>query len=262
MLGPEFGSCGLKIARAEEHAETINNEVREWSATDPYGLIQKRDSQGSRHSFHIEVRNEPPLQRWSLIAGDCVHNLRSALDHFLYAIVLRKPAGILPGYERSIQFPIADCPSRMPTEKWYGLLSGKVRTAIDGVQPYNRPHADFRPLLGVVRDLNNSDKHRLLNVHIPRLQRAEFPGITVPDGHTVRNFFFSKVGLVDGAEVASFTVDPPCIDVKYQGGGMAITVVLRHVPGPTGIEFTTPRILLPLLCKEVRDVIEIMNSTI
>jgi hypothetical protein len=40
----------------------------------------------TRYSFIIRELRRPAFKRWALIAGDCIHNLRSALDHLVYAI--------------------------------------------------------------------------------------------------------------------------------------------------------------------------------
>src|SRR5208282_3855961 len=105
MVGPEFASCWLKIGRAEEHFQAFQTEHDAWVDTSPYQVVRKRNADGSRHSLLAEVNNPPPLDRWSLIAGDCVHNLRSALDHLAYALAAHK-IGEAPPNPRSLQFPI------------------------------------------------------------------------------------------------------------------------------------------------------------
>src|ERR1035438_7303907 len=96
MLGPEFASCWLKILRAEEHAATLEREVGEWKNSNPYASSIKCNADGSRHSVFITINTGQSLMdRLSLVAADCVHNLRSALDQFLYAAAVHK-AGVDP----------------------------------------------------------------------------------------------------------------------------------------------------------------------
>ena len=76
-----FESVHAKIRRAEEHAETIKQEITAWSDSDPYSVVRQRNAEATRYSVIVKVEKEPPLERWALITGDCVHNLRAALDH-------------------------------------------------------------------------------------------------------------------------------------------------------------------------------------
>ncbi len=41
-------------------------------------ILKETEERGGLHRVFVEVVNQPPLDRWSLISGDCVHNLRSA----------------------------------------------------------------------------------------------------------------------------------------------------------------------------------------
>jgi hypothetical protein len=73
-------SWQLKIDRAKEHFAALDTEIRAWVGTNPMAIVKEKDAEGRRHTVLAEIINPPPLNRWSLIAGDCVHNLRSALD--------------------------------------------------------------------------------------------------------------------------------------------------------------------------------------
>ena len=77
MISPELASCFWKLSRAEEHFNTIKAELIEWQERKPYAVSQQCDTQGSRHSLILEVNYPPSLDRWSLIAGDCIHTLLS-----------------------------------------------------------------------------------------------------------------------------------------------------------------------------------------
>jgi hypothetical protein len=77
----------------------------------------------------------------------------------------------------------------------------------------------------------------------------------------VSSVTWNSGNLVDGAEVATFTVSPPSIAVKckYQVG---LTVGVCHAKGPTGIEATGVRMLLGFLCEEVRAVIDRVGKVV
>ena len=45
-----------------------------------------------------------------------------------------------------------------------GQISEPVRAIFESLQPYNRPDPTLPPLLRILRELNNVDKHRLLKL--------------------------------------------------------------------------------------------------
>ena len=95
MVGPEFASCWLKIGRAQEHFKIFDSELGEWTNSKPYSILQKSDPEGCRHTLILELKRPFPADKWSLIAGDCIHNLRCALDHLVYALAV-KNSGTTP----------------------------------------------------------------------------------------------------------------------------------------------------------------------
>jgi len=78
----------LKIGRAEEHAKAVSDEITSWDEADSYRLALDKDAQGHCYRIIVQFNIPPAKDRWALVAGDCVHNLRSALDHLVYAIDL------------------------------------------------------------------------------------------------------------------------------------------------------------------------------
>src|SRR6266478_7887938 len=73
-----------KIEHAKQHFEQVNAIVRDFVAR------QDRAEGVAEHEFQNDgqliVRAkapEPPDPRLPLVVGDCVHNLRSALDHLV-----------------------------------------------------------------------------------------------------------------------------------------------------------------------------------
>src|SRR5947208_6882158 len=107
MLGPELANCWLKIGRADEHTKTVTEEISAWLNSKPYSLTSHRNPEGREHRliFHLDS-GASPCDRWSLICGDAIHNLRSALDHLIYAVAVREFKSDPPPNERNLQFPI------------------------------------------------------------------------------------------------------------------------------------------------------------
>lgn len=161
----------LKIKRARDHLARLKTELTRILDPTRYGFTFERDSETGKHVYR--VHGLPVLNdEWSVIVGEILYNLRSALDHLAWQLVLAD--GKTPG--RSTQFPIRQTPFH-PTEK--GLLvptqlkpridSPEILKALESVQPYigvtDGEPADFQMSpLWQLATLNNIDKHRLLLV--------------------------------------------------------------------------------------------------
>jgi len=263
MLGPEFASCWLKLGRAQEHADTFYRELKTWVDSDPYVIGKKVNADGSRHSNFIEnIKVNPSLDRWACIIGDCIHNLRSALDHFIYAVAIRESGQDPPPSERTLQFPIADSPEKYGGQLWHiKPLSLSVRAGIERLQPYNRRHPSLPPLLGLLRDLDDLDKHRLLNVVTSQVGEGKFSFTNLPPGTGRPVVDYRREGLELGAELAWFTINPPQLKVDYHHEA-AIVIAISHIPGPSGNGRTEAPVVIEELTTEVQRVIEILGTLV
>src|SRR4051794_37203940 len=77
----------LKVERAKEHIRNLESAVQAFRDTDPYGFRIEDDLQTGDKIYRIEIRRQTP-DAFSLIVGDAVHNLRSALDHLARQLVI------------------------------------------------------------------------------------------------------------------------------------------------------------------------------
>lgn len=102
--------------------------------------------------------------------GDIVHNLRSALDHTVFALMKRhtrreRDAKVIEKHERAAQFPICDTPENFASACRRDLegVSERAKTVIERLQPY---HDLKRPLfaspLRMLREFSDVDKHRIV----------------------------------------------------------------------------------------------------
>lgn len=154
----------LKLARAEEHLHELDDEIASYLDSEPYKIVknvQPQDRELVFIEFHVTAE---PDARLGVIIGDCLHNLRSALDYLACGLVERNGGTVT----RRTQFPIL---IRQPTDEAgtpklpsiAGGVAPKVLEIIDESQPYkNREDAPTHPLL-ILRHLSNADKHRLLH---------------------------------------------------------------------------------------------------
>ena len=94
-----------------------------------------------------------------VVIGDIAHNLRSALDHSTWQLVLANGGKPKPG-SRGTRFPIL---FERP-EKPLGIEGGvseSALTVIEDAQPYNAQPVDrYRHPIAVLQHVSNTDKHR------------------------------------------------------------------------------------------------------
>ncbi len=162
-----------KLKRAKEHQSVLEAEVDIWGKQQANVRRFKIRCDGLWHIVTCEPLPQPDI-RFSIIAGDLIHNLRSALDHLVYQLVLRE--GQQPSHWN--EFPIYESKQRFLEEVkvrksrpecsfLYGItVDGDAWTIIEKAQPYTSPNPRT-DILGIIGRLSILDKHRTLCVQIP-----------------------------------------------------------------------------------------------
>jgi hypothetical protein len=153
--------CQAKLERAHESIISLEIEIQKHLKESPLPkVIGAFKPDGLIYEFTAYGGPLTPL-RFQVITGEIIHQLRSCLDHLVYALVIHN--GNKPSTEN--QFPIfskeSDFKSRLK-----GKLQGISHTAVEkitGMQPF-RQQIPNDSTLKVVSDLNNQDKHNLLIV--------------------------------------------------------------------------------------------------
>lgn len=99
----QLNEIRIKIARANQHTNTLDREVGIFLESYVGSQIVNHRFDGMWHIVSINpmVEGSMPLL-CSVICGDAIHNLRSALDHLVWQLVLAE--GNKP--DRWNQFPI------------------------------------------------------------------------------------------------------------------------------------------------------------
>ena len=156
---PDGHSIDLKVWRAEAHQKALHDE---FALIDKIGLVRfetKIEREGLDHSFHPMATPGIPDSFLAKL-GDCLHNLRSALDHLAYNLV--RVSG--PNPDNQVTFPV--CPNEFRIDKCTGAeepalkiaVRPDIREWIDSVQPYKGTDTGRRLL--TLHDLDVIDKHR------------------------------------------------------------------------------------------------------
>lgn len=93
----------LKYARAVHLAHELRGRIDEWSAAE---TLLARIHQVDEHTveFRMVIRREPPIDEWSLILGDALHNLRSTFDNLIWALATLD--GAEPKRPQQVTFPL------------------------------------------------------------------------------------------------------------------------------------------------------------
>jgi hypothetical protein len=258
MSVPDLSSCWAKFARAQAHIGALKREIRSWVKTKPYRLAKQTSPDLIRHGYVISVLKQPNLERWSLIASDAIHNLRCALDHLIYAVAVFQTKTNPPLDANLLAFPICDnSESFKKAHRKVRTLSDCIRAEIEGVQPYNRPHPALPPLLGLLRDFDDSDKHRLLHIAMAQAWNAQFKNVDASvllPGEKVK-LFLNTADIVDKSEIAAIIYPRPSPDLKHKLL-THIVISIAHEMSPQRRTRSELGYVLSELLPEVREVIE------
>lgn len=148
----------LKLARAEEHLRSLTDETSRYLDSDFFQLV--RDDRAPGSAFHLWVKEQPPA-RLSILVGDCLHNLRSSIDHLAWQLVLANEE--MP--DEKTKFPIH---LKRPRDNFAPLavrgMSQAAITAIEKLQPFQAGERANQTALWFLHQLSNVDKHRTLNL--------------------------------------------------------------------------------------------------
>jgi hypothetical protein len=249
----------LKLDRAEDGLEEINEAIVEYLGEKNYTVEGEFDRDTSKYVLRGRVTKH--TLEIGVIAGEIVHNLRSALDHLAWQLALLTT----PTPYALTAFPIALTPGEFGSKKgqaMIGDIGSKHRALIETFQPYNGTQQAWTPLaLGDLRVLSNTDKHRVINATIARsvTKRQLMIGeklIIVRDATAYRDVEWFKGGPIDGAEIASMTLEGVGPDPKVKVDGLLGVTVAFDDPA-----LTTPNAtVVPMLKATFRSVIEVIAA--
>lgn len=175
----------------------------------PYGIeLRERKKPAGLVTATFIVEEQLPVEM-SLLAADCIHNIRVALDHVLAR--LKDHLGGDPGRGT---FPICrtedEWRERVTRAGRRSSLAGLDDSGVEliyAAQPLHLDQPDNDPLV-VISRLDNADKHRLLHptfVYAGVSEGAELIEILDPGKvRTVRSIWHSGEALEHGTRLAEF----------------------------------------------------------
>jgi len=163
---------------------------------------------GKAHALRIEQQADPSLylvfgranpcpDDWGYIIGDVANAARSSLDYIVDRLSTLAPDD--PGRNR-IGFPICDTPKEWSDRIPSSLrdVDHALRISFEEFQPYKRSVVDDP--LGLLREINNRDKHRSVRV-VTAFARFMGVGLVTSNaqvsGGSVMPFFSGNINFGD-----------------------------------------------------------------
>jgi hypothetical protein len=157
-----FRNLNSKLERAEIHIFKLKDTWQEFidREDNPYPVISEFDANTGYRTFKLANAARVPIDI-PLLAGDAIHNLRTAIDHLMYHLIsLRtRDSKVL----KEAYFPIYRT-SKIFKSRFKGIkkfLAPAVIKAISQIKPYARG-SQFGRTLWQLHQLDIIDKHKIL----------------------------------------------------------------------------------------------------
>lgn len=158
-------------------------------------------------SGRVALSFPPAPATLSVLIGDCLQDLRSALDHEIYRQSYELKGPLWPGLAHA-QFPIRTDRKTFPSVRQNALagLRPEVASLIESLQPYATPPDPDAQILELLHLAARVDRHRLL--HVAAAQPKTY-GIQRfrPDLSAFEGELTARLELIDFAERRLMNVD-------------------------------------------------------
>jgi hypothetical protein len=152
----------LKIERALKHLDCLDSSIKGWLEVDAYTIREEPQANSGQKVLSVEPKNPIPSD-FQLLIGDCVHNLRSALDLLAFDLAWAGSRGPMTQAvaERS-GFPVfgSRAPQASELRQRIGAVDPTAQAIIEELQPYKREAGFEADNLWILHQLWNQDKHR------------------------------------------------------------------------------------------------------
>ncbi len=211
-MGDQLASAYAKLARADTHLQELWSELKEFSSSNPYSIRSETNLKSTektiRCAYYVDRFTEPP-EYWSLLIGDAIQNMRAALDHSTWALIISQCSNTFAKRNaRKIYFPIHTAQRGFDEDTVASAVRPEARAVLEELQPYSRQKDNpKRDHFVALRELSNLDKHRALSLVVMRGHRSEVT--TRPFLQGGRAVFVEGGPLRRGAQVVRFTAARP-----------------------------------------------------
>jgi len=227
---PKLSGVRGKISRAKHHFADINAALKVLLSGEPNvhtPAVVKFDRE-RKHLIVNHAECSPIDPTLPLMIGDCIHNLRSALDHLVYRLALENGAALTAAKKTFFPIYLKKTQFDQRVEKLVKPFVGASELAeIEKCQPYSAYDVPEEADIWILSQLDIIDKHRLLVVAGQQFAATAFT-LTLPTGEQIEEVISEPKWrpLEDGAEILRFDLSqaintPNKVRVRIQ---MATTV--------------------------------------
>ena len=172
MSVDSLASVRFKIERAKHHVQELDRAIVEFRETGPYEIGTKKYPE-TGYIIHYAVRVDDPPMEIAGLAGEAIHQLRSALDHLAVRLVLATTPGMST---KHVYFPISDTP-KTGVLAADACVKGMGQDAIDAIDRIEPHKGGAGHDLWLLHKLNNIDKHRMLVTVVHDLAAIDYAPI-------------------------------------------------------------------------------------
>jgi hypothetical protein len=218
-------SVAEMLRGADEDFKVLLSEIAAFFERKPYEVVTEHNADFTKHTQHLKFKEPVPSRRWGRKFYLGVQQLRSALDHLIYAIAIHESGQDPPPDAEKLAFPVMTNPPDIPMWK-VASLSGPVKAAILGLQPDPKNVEDST--LWQLEKFNAADKHRVLRM---TLSHTVFGSGWVSDhGGGNLTLTWHRVALESEAPFREVTTEHPAPNVKM-GAMLVPEVSVERVGG-------------------------------
>jgi hypothetical protein len=233
-----------RIGEAQKHLESLDVGVQRFvSEPVPYTKRVELDARGGRVILRaVDVKPVPP--EFGILIGECVYQLRAALDNLVYALAEKRlaPAPVSEDIAESVGYPISESSRkfRSAARSKLTVIDSSATAVIERLQPYHRRKEPRAFALRQLQELRNVDQHRLLHpVALARdvsrhIVSVGPPGAVRPTGEYTlmhrplkENAMLAHFGVAIDPAVSKIDVyveDDDAIDVVFERRSPAVAV--------------------------------------
>jgi hypothetical protein len=226
-----------RLDRALYYLESLKAETRTWGEERPYRIWSDFDVNVFYKLAWLEVVEQPPAYL-NLIVGDCVHNLRAALDNLALELALVNNGGrVSRSMEGDSGFPIFKQQNPSESKRMLRGINKGAKKIIEDLQPYKRGDGFRNDYLWQLNWFDIQDKHRLPDVV---LFAQAGSSLFVPDNLTTNDIQYFWHPVERRAPIARYpALDKTGAEVDVQitprpniGFGRRVPQAFRTVPVP------------------------------
>ena len=192
----------LKAGRALEHLEALKLAIQAYYDSTPYEISHLKKPEIGRRVLRIDLKD--PSDTVYLLAGDFAHNLRSTLDHVVYALIVHSTKDLPDSAQ--VQWPVQIKEDTKTFERQTKDVPPEAAAIIESLQPYHEGLDDAykQSAIWQLHKLDIVDKHRRIAINEHALE-SYFPSLSKSSDFTTE--------VVNNGYEISFPIDAPPVEM-------------------------------------------------